>query len=124
MAELFDILTSDTATGTATDVGETWESLLTLSTPSREIGKYRASVVFITAFPDALRSTEWRLTGDVTTPTYLHEQSDATNYEPFEFSTEVDHAGGVFEFSFESQKETGGAQLDFDNIHLTFRRVG
>ena len=124
MIELFDILTSDTTTGTATDVGTSWEQLVTLTTPPREAGKYRASVVFITAFPTASRSIEWKTTGDAPSGPFQHEQSDATNYEPYEFSTEIDHAGGAFSFTFEAQKESGTQDLDFDSIHLTFRRVG
>ena len=124
MAELFDILTSDSITGTATDVGTSWEQLVTLTTPVREAGKYRVSVVFLTTFHTASRSIEWRTTGDVVEGPFLHEQSDSTNYEPFEFSAEITHTGGVFSFTFEAQKEGGGATLDFNSIHLTFRRVG
>ena len=124
MRELFTILTSDTTTGSATDVGTSWEQLVTLTTPAREAGKYRASVVFVTTFPTASRSIEWKTTGGVSMGPFQHEQSDSTNYEPYEFSTEVDHIGGVFSFTFEAQKESGTQDLDFDSIHLTFRRVG
>ena len=125
--ELFDVLTYDTTKATGVlDIGEVYQNIATLVTPSRPAGKYEVSFAFTWALASANKSAymRWQLNG-LGWNEFRGEPKDATDIYARYYGFPYDFAAGVKTLEFEARKEDSQAgQFDITFLDLIIKRVG
>lgn len=125
MAELFDILTVDTASDAVLDVSEVFEPIVSLTTVERVAGLYTVEVTFLPIYADILRFIAYKTTGDIDSTEFFHTNTALTDKEQIIYTGYINHIGGVFNLVLEVRKESAlGSQLDIAEATISFKRIG
>lgn len=123
--ELLNVMTFDTIKGVSIlDIGSAYQAILTLTTPSREAGKYLLGYTLTYTFDSITTSVyiRWRVDGG-TWNEFIKEPKDTTDSEPFMYFYPFDFADGIHTIDVEMRKETVAGTLNVDFIDIIFQRV-
>ena len=126
MAELFNILTFDHLIGVPNpDIGETYEEVANLTTPTHPAGAYLYALSLSYAFDRANKSVYLRFSidGGIVWHEFEGEPKDSTDVNPVYYAfPSVVATEGVLTLQVEMRKETGGGVLDLKFIDVWIER--
>ena len=126
MAELFDILTYDYAKATdILNIPDTYVSLVSLTTPSRDAGVYEYGISLTYKLDTANRSAYLRFStdGGATWTEFISEPKDKTDDSPHFYQFPKNLAGGILNFEIQAKKETAANLMDVSFADIWIKRV-
>jgi len=125
--EIFDILTYDVAkVNGVLDIGEVYQNIATLTTPSRPAGQYDIAFSFTWQLASTNKSAymRWQL-NSAGWHEFRGEPKDSTDSYARYYGFPLDLPAGVNVLEFEARKEDAQAgQFDITFLDLIVKRVG
>jgi hypothetical protein len=128
MAELFDILTYDSAKASAVEVTAiqpAYQNIVTLNVPNREAGQYVMGMSMTYVFDTTARSAymRWRVDGG-DWQDRISEPNDASDISTHYYEYPETYPAGPHVIELEMAKEDGIGTLTVSYADLFFQRVG
>lgn len=107
------------------DVSETYEPLLTLDVPHREVGVYNFVMSMTYTFSSTSTSMffRWRMNGGEWYE-YSAEPKDKTDSRTAYYAFPIEHKGGPRLVETEMRKETSNGVLNVNYFDMVFERKG
>lgn len=106
------------------DVGETFQDILSLTTPSLDPGLYVVIVSFVWGFPTTAQSMEVQYTGDFPSPVFRREFKDISEIGDFAYAFTADLAAPqTLTVTHQVRKDGGPQSLDVLDANLVIQRI-